>query len=88
MKGQVRRKKKNEELVKGIVKMVKFFIELWADLVLIVLTADLLFLYYLKAWYEPTRWIRIMELGFLYFTFGWGIFRACWRIRNKRKEVR
>ena len=38
-----------------------------------VLAADLLYLYYIGAWYDPIKWIAIAEVVILYILVVWGI---------------
>ena len=49
---------------------------LLTGLFLSVLAGDLLYLHYAGAWYDPIRWIEILEVILLYILFVWGIVLA------------
>ena len=42
------------------------FINMFAYLIIIVLSSDLLYLYYSNGWQDPTAWIEAAELTCLY----------------------
>ena len=59
-------------------KVWKLGIQLFADLLLIVLSADLLYLYYAGGWTDPNRGILLAELVLLWLIIPFGI----WKIQR------
>ena len=48
------------------VKLLWLGVRMFVRLLLVVLAGDLLYLYYAGGWYDPTVWIEVTELVFLY----------------------
>jgi len=64
--------------------MIKLFADLLADLLLVVLAGDLLYLYFAGGWYDPYRIIEVAELVLLSLIVLWGF----WRFYKRIKEVK
>lgn len=59
----------------------------WATGVLLsVLAADLLYLYYAGRWIEPILWMQAQEVVALYIIFFMGIAQAVLAIQNLRRD--
>ena len=55
---------------------MKHLIEIITDTLLIILPADLLYLYFMGAWYDPIRAIEVTELVILWGAMLLGIWRV------------
>ena len=69
-------------------KVWKLGIQLFADLLLIVLSADLLYLYHAGAWSDPNGGILLAELVLLSLIILFGIWRIQRTIRIKLIRIR
>ncbi len=72
--------------------MAKHTLGLFTGMLLIVLAADLLYLYYFGGWTEPISWMRTQEVVALYFILVMGIIQVVvvtkelkWQRRNKEE---
>ena len=64
-------------------KVWELVIQLLADILLIVLAADLLYLYYTGAWSDPNRGILLAELVLLSLIIPFGIWKFQRTMRTK-----
>ena len=64
--------------------MKEYLMQLWLSLLLVVLSGDVLYLYYAGGWVEPTQVILVTEITLLYVFIISGILNA---IRIFRKLV-
>ena len=55
--------------------------------ILVVLAADLLYLYYSGAWYDPYAFIEISEIVLLYLFTIFGILRIVHILRDLKKQL-
>ena len=55
---------------------MKHLLGLMAGMLLSVLAADLLYLYYAGGWYDPIHWIEAQEVVALYIIFVLGIIQS------------
>jgi len=62
--------------------MARLIVELCIALMVVVLSADLLYLYYIESWYDPTKWIETLEVVLLYLWIVLGIGYMVWRVKN------
>lgn len=53
--------------------MLRLALGLITGISLSVLAGDLLYLYYMGAWYDPIHWIEVSEVVMLCILFVWGI---------------
>ncbi len=56
--------------------MAKHILGLFTGVLLFVLSADLLYLYYAGMWIEPRIWMKTQEVVFLYIIFVMGIVQS------------
>lgn len=69
--------------LKGKMRIIEYFLfELLAPLMLIILPADFLYLYYASGWVEPNKLIATAEEIMLYFFIFWGIILTTLKIRR------
>jgi len=71
------------EKLRGIIRAT---VELLTAMLLVVLAGDLLYLYYIGAWYDPNKIIEISEVVLLYALIVLGVGYFIWRIRYARKR--
>ena len=64
-------------------QFIDYFTEMMTDCLLIVLSADLIYLYFAGAWYDPRVAIEIAEVILLCFISLFGI----WRFFRHNKEL-
>lgn len=62
----------------------RLFFRVLEDLLLMVLSGDLLYLYYKGAWYDPFYWIEISEVVLLYLILAFGLVRFYFHIRRTK----
>lgn len=55
--------------------MRKRWVSMLEDAFLVALAGDLLYLYYIGAWYDPFGWIEIAEVVLLYLLIAFGLIR-------------
>jgi hypothetical protein len=67
--------------------MLRFIIESTISLLLSVTSADLLYLYYIRAWYDPVILIEISEVILLYIMTILGLVYFIWRVNRQRRLV-
>lgn len=60
--------------------MVRLFIDWFRDMILAVLAGDLLYLYHIGGWTDPTPWIRAAEVVSLYVIGAGGLALAVSRV--------
>lgn len=63
--------------------MKRFIIEFIMAWVLIIYSADLLYLYYIGAWHDPIKAIELTEIALLYFFIVLGVSYIIWRVRKE-----
>jgi len=63
----------------------RFILEILLAVMLVVTSADLLYLYFDGAWYDPNRGIEVSELVCLGILICLGIYYLVYRIRSIRK---
>lgn len=63
----------------------EILVECCTDLLIVVLSADLLYLYFAGAWYEPIRLLRVLELVLLFFAVAFGCWRFASFVKRKRR---
>lgn len=64
-------------------QFIDYFTEMMADCLLIVLSADLIYLYFAGGWYDPRVAIEIAEVILLCFISLFGV----WRLFRHNKEL-
>jgi len=70
-----------------IIRLIKnqreFIIEAFTDVCLVALPWDILYLYRAGGWYEPNRFILIVELTMLPAIMALGVWRFCRYLKRK-----
>ena len=56
--------------------------------ILVVLSADILYLYYSGAWYDPYTLIEISEVVLLYVFLAVGTIRIVYKLRDLKKHLK
>ena len=69
-------------------KAIRFALNILEDLLLLVLAADLLYLYYAGAWYDPYPVILLTELAILWMLIPFSLWRFFCHIREVDNETR
>ncbi len=70
-----------------MVRLLRFAIEIFIALMLVVTSSDILYLYYSGGWKEPIMLIRWSELVCLYTFIVIGLSYCVWRVQKKIREV-
>jgi hypothetical protein len=55
---------------------------LFCPVMLSILAADLLMIYFRGGWYDPSKWIEITEVVLLFIFFVWGIVQAVMEVKR------
>ena len=66
--------------------MIRFVVEITLVLMLAVTSADILYLYYRGAWYDPVKAIEVVEIVLMYAFIIASLIYVVWRIRRAITE--
>jgi hypothetical protein len=65
---------------------IKFLFNILEDMMLLGLALDLLYLYSTGAWYDPMKWLELLEVYILIILAAFSVYRFIMHIREVSKH--